>query len=100
MERSEHATTRKGITALIGAAWAVLVIYAVVVILFVGFGITAKDSVESAFMFGYAAVLALPLSIMVPVLYIGTIRRNRVGPCICMILGVVSLCLLILLITS
>jgi hypothetical protein len=100
MERSQHATTRKGITALIIVAWAVLVIYTVVAILFVGFGITARDSVESAFMFGYAAVLALPLAIMVPVLYIGTIRRNRVGPWICIVLGAASLCLLVLLLTA
>ena len=100
MERSQPATTRKPITALIVAAWAVLVIYAAVIILFVGFGIAAKDSVESAFAFGYAMVLALPLCIMVPVLYIGTIRRNRVGPWICIVLGVVTLGLLILLLTS
>jgi hypothetical protein len=100
MEPSEHATTRKGITALIVAAWAVLVIYMVLAILFVGFGITARDSVESAFMFGNAAVLALPLIIMFPVLYVGTIRRNQVGPWICIVLGTVSLCLLILLLTS
>ena len=100
MERSDHAATRKGIPALISAAWAVLIIYAAVVILFVGFGITAKDSVESAFMFGYAAVLTLLLSIMAPVLYIGTIRRNRVGPWICIVLGAGSLCLLVLLLTS
>ena len=80
MERSEHAPTRKPITALIVAAWAVLVIYTAVDILFAGFGITAQDGVESAFMFGYAIVLALPLCIIFPVLYTGTIRRNRVGP--------------------
>ena len=57
---SEHTTSRKGVTALIVAAWVVLVIYTAVVILFVGFGIAAKDSVESAFEFGYAVVLALP----------------------------------------
>jgi hypothetical protein len=100
MERNDHAATRKGIPARLGAAWAVLFIYAVLVILFAGIGITAKDSVESAFMFGYAAVLALLLSIMAPVLYIGTIRRNRVGPWICIVLGAVSLCLLTLLLTS
>jgi hypothetical protein len=100
MERSEHATTRKGITALAVTAWAVLIIYALVAVLFVGLAITARDSVESAFMVGYAVVLALPLVIMVPVLYIGTIRRNRVGPWICIVLGAVSLCLLILLVTS
>ena len=53
--RREHATTRKGITSLIVAAWVVLVIYTVVAILFVGFGITAQDRVESGFMFGYAS---------------------------------------------
>ena len=100
MERGEHPTTRKGRTALIVAAWAVLVIYTVVAILFVGFAITAQDRAESAFMVGYAVVLAFPLVIMVPVLYIGTIRCNRVGPWICIVLGAVSLCLLILLVTS
>jgi hypothetical protein len=100
MERGEHPTTRKGRTALIVAAWAVLVIYTVVAILFVGFAITAQDRAESAFMVGYAVVLALPLCIMVPVLYIGTRRRNQLGPWICIVLGAVSLCLLILLLTS
>jgi hypothetical protein len=82
------------------AAWVVFGIYGLLDALFVVLAIIATDSVESATMVAYAVVAALPLAVMFVVLLFSMIRRNRVGPSICVVIGVISLVALVALITS
>ena len=86
--------------AVIIAAWVVLGVYVMLEGLFVILPIAAANSVERATMIAYAAVGALPLIIMFVVLLFGTLRRARVGPWICIVIGVISFGALIALITS
>jgi len=82
------------------AAWSVFIADAGLVMLIVGFGITATEAVERDTMLGLAALSGIPLAALFAILGLSTVYRKRLGLWICLALGALPLILLVILVVQ